>query len=96
MCPVPPSTAVTSTTNDKNDDEDDAAMSSTETSLNNVKKQRISDYDSDAETEVWQLSAIATDWTLMINRLAANCRNISDEVFPGIHVGDRFRLVHCL
>ena len=100
MCPVPPSTTtttVTSTTNDKNDDEDDATMSSSpeETSLNRErsKKQRIYDYDSDAETEVWQLSAIATDWTLMINRLAANCRNISDEVFPGIHVGDRLRFV---
>jgi hypothetical protein len=100
MCPVPPTTTVTSntsSTNEPNDDEDDVTMSSSETSLNieRSKKQRIYDYDSDAETEVWQLSAIATDWTLMINRLAANCRNISDEVFPGIHVGDRLRLVTC-
>jgi hypothetical protein len=54
-----------------------------------VAKKRVYDYDEDAETEVWQLSAIASDWTLTINRMAANCRNISDEVYPGIHVGDR-------
>jgi len=42
------------------------------------------------ETEVHHLVSIATDWTLMMDRrLAANCRNISDEVFPGIHLGDR-------
>jgi hypothetical protein len=55
-------------------------------------KKRFYDYDGDAETEVWQLSAIASDWTLTINRMAANCRNISDEVFPGIHVGDRSKI----
>lgn len=42
------------------------------------------------ETNVHHLITIATDWTLMMDRrLAANCRNISDEVFPGIHLGDR-------
>ena len=43
------------------------------------------------ETKVHHLVSIATDWTLMMDRrLAANCRNISDEVFPGIHLGDRY------
>jgi len=42
------------------------------------------------ETKVHHLVTIATDWTLLMDRrLAANCRNISDEVFPGIHLGDR-------
>lgn len=43
------------------------------------------------ETQPHHLISVATDWTLSTNRtLAANCRNISDEVFPGIHLGDRF------
>ena len=42
------------------------------------------------ETKLYHLSSIAEDWTLHIDRLAANCRNISDEVFPGIHLGDRY------
>lgn len=42
------------------------------------------------ETQPHHLISIATDWTLLMgNRLAANCRNISDEVYPGIHLGDR-------
>jgi len=41
------------------------------------------------ETKVHHLSSIATDWTLLIDRLAANCRNTSDEVYPRIYVGDR-------
>ena len=42
------------------------------------------------ETKLHHLSSIATDWTLLIDRHAANCRNISDEVFPRIHLGDRY------
>ena len=30
------------------------------------------------------------DWTLLIDRQAANCRNTSDEVFPRIYLGDRY------
>ena len=33
---------------------------------------------------------VDVDWSQKLNNhLAANCRNISDEVFPGIHLGDR-------
>jgi len=60
------------------------------TSDDSKKKKKYNNFDDDTETTVWQLSAIAGDWTLTINRMAANCRNISDEVFPGIHVGDWF------
>ena len=42
------------------------------------------------ETKVHHLYSIATDWTLLIDRQAANCRNISDEVFPSIFLGDRY------
>ena len=42
------------------------------------------------ETKLHHLYSIATDWTLLINRQAANCRNISDEVFPSIFLGDRY------
>ena len=42
------------------------------------------------ETKLYHLSSIATDWTLLIDRHAANCRNISDEVFPRIYLGDRY------
>eukprot|EP00093_Oithona_nana_P008005 08005.XXX_316132_318427_1 [CDS] Oithona nana genome sequencing. len=42
------------------------------------------------ETSAYELSKVDPDWSLKLNRnLAANCRNISDEVFPGIHLGDR-------
>ncbi|CAB4064256.1 unnamed protein product [Lepeophtheirus salmonis] len=41
------------------------------------------------ETNFHHLLIIASDWTINLNKLAANCRNISDEVFPGIHVGDK-------
>ena len=84
MCPVPPATS-------KNNDTDDSIPDSSTMSIPDRTKRRVYDYDSEAETEVWQLTAITTDWTLLINRMAANCRNISDEVFPGIHVGDRLR-----
>ena len=42
------------------------------------------------ETKLHHLYSIATDWTLLIDRQAANCRNISDEVFPSIFLGDRY------
>nr|ACO12051.1 Dual specificity protein phosphatase 3 [Lepeophtheirus salmonis] len=41
------------------------------------------------ETNFHHLLIIASDWTINLNKLAANCRSISDEVFPGIHVGDK-------
>ena len=45
------------------------------------------------ETSAYDLSKVDCDWSLKLNRnLAANCRNISDEVFPGIHLGDRSEL----
>ena len=71
-------------------DDVDVVVIDESTNKPTLVKKRFYDYDEDAETEVWQLSAIASDWTLTINRMAANCRNISDEVYPGIHVGDRF------
>ena len=85
-----PNTAASLSAESTTDDVDVVVIDATDESANKVVKKRFFDYDADAETEVWQLSAIASDWTLTINRMAANCRNISDEVFPGIHVGDRF------
>lgn len=85
-----PNTAASLSAESTTDDVDVVVIDATDESANKVVKKRFYDYDADAETEVWQLSAIASDWTLTINRMAANCRNISDEVFPGIHVGDRF------
>ena len=85
-----PNTAASLSAESTTDDVDVVVIVATDESSNKVVKKRFYDYDADAETEVWQLSAIASDWTLTINRMAANCRNISDEVFPGIHVGDRF------
>lgn len=47
-------------------------------------------YNDYEETTAYQLSQVAVDWSMKLNRnLAANCRNISDEVFPGLHLGDR-------
>jgi hypothetical protein len=103
--PAKTSTTITTTTTSKTDDANESTptstektstekpsieKTSTESSTEKSSKKRFYDLDDDAETEVWQLSAIASDWTLTINRMAANCRNISDEVYPGIHVGDRF------
>ncbi len=50
---------------------------------------RYFDYSYEIETSAYQLSLVEVEWSLKVNRLAANCRNISDEVFPGIHLGDR-------
>lgn len=47
------------------------------------------DLDFNELTDSRVLNAIATDYTLAINKLEKNCRNISDEVFPGVRVGDR-------
>ena len=49
----------------------------------------ISNLTYQEETKLHHLYSIATDWTLLIDRQAANCRNISDEVFPSIFLGDR-------
>ena len=47
-------------------------------------------YNDYEETSPYRLSQVTVDWSMKLNRnLAANCRNISDEVFPGIHLGDR-------
>lgn len=93
MCPLPPATSTTSSNTTPSNDTDQSTLSSipdsSSLSIPDRSKKRVYDYDSEAETEVWQLTAITTDWTLLINRMAANCRNISDEVYPGIHVGDR-------
>ncbi len=83
MCPVPPPSS-----NPKVPDSSNSCGVDHTTIDRNKKK--YNNFDEDKETTVWQLSAIAADWTLTINRMAANCRNISDEVFPGIHVGDWF------
>ena len=42
------------------------------------------------ETSIEVLDSIATDWTLAIEKLAANCSNISDEVYPGVHLGNKY------
>ena len=47
-------------------------------------------YNEAEETDAYQLSKVTVDWSMKFNNhLAANCRNISDEVFPGVHLGDR-------
>lgn len=43
----------------------------------------------DEETDVKLLLDVASSWTESSNKMPCNCRNISDEVFPGIHVGDK-------
>ena len=35
------------------------------------------------------LAAVSDDSDLYLQKMPGNCRNISDEVFPGIHVGDQ-------
>ena len=35
------------------------------------------------------LAAVSDDSDLYLQKMSGNCRNISDEVFPGIHVGDQ-------
>ena len=50
----------------------------------------LDQYDFNEETNAYQLSQVDCAVSMKLNRhLAANCRNISDEVFPGIHLGDR-------
>lgn len=39
-------------------------------------------------TDIDLLSTVSQDTNLLLSKLPTNCRNISDEVFPGIHVGD--------
>jgi len=41
------------------------------------------------ETRMELLAAVSTDSDLYLAKMPGNCRNISDEVFPGIHVGDK-------
>ena len=46
--------------------------------------------DPTQETSAHLLDLVATDFTLAVDwTLHRNCRNISDEVFPGIHLGDK-------
>jgi len=55
-----------------------------------IEQYMLDQYDFNEETNAHQLSKVDCDVSLKLNRhLAANCRNISDEVFPGIHLGDR-------
>ena len=35
------------------------------------------------------LATVSDDSDLYLQKMPGNCRNISDEVFPGIHVGDQ-------
>jgi len=35
------------------------------------------------------LISVSTDSDLYIDKMPGNCRNISDEVWAGIHVGDK-------
>ncbi len=40
------------------------------------------------ETSVSVLNSVISDFTLNLSKLAKNCRNIADEVFPGILLGE--------
>jgi protein-tyrosine phosphatase len=46
-------------------------------------------YNEYEETSAYSLSQVSVDASLKLVNLPANCRNISDEVFPGLHLGDR-------
>jgi len=41
------------------------------------------------ETRMELLKAVSEDSDLYLGKLPAKCKNISDEVFPRIHVGDK-------
>jgi len=41
------------------------------------------------ETSEKLLATVADDSDLYLQKMPSNCRNISDEVFNGIHVGDQ-------
>ena len=49
------------------------------------------DTDSEAyiKRKIPELRSIASDYTLAIEPMSPNCRNISDEVFPGLFLGDK-------
>ena len=47
-------------------------------------------YNEYEETSAYSLSQVSVDASLKLVNLPANCRNISDEVFPGLHLGDRW------
>jgi len=50
----------------------------------------LDQYDFNKETEAYILSQVDCAYSEKMNRhLASGCRNISDEVFPGVHLGDR-------
>ena len=50
----------------------------------------LDQYDFNKETEAYSLSQVDCAYSEKMNcHLASNCRNISDEVFPGVHLGDR-------
>ena len=50
----------------------------------------LDQYDFNIETEAYILSQVDCAYSEKMNRhLASNCRNPSDEVFPGVHLGDR-------
>lgn len=84
MCPVP-------RTNSDNQSQNEPTVPYQKLSREETRFiNRYNSYDEFEETSAFQLSRVDVDISLKINRnLAANCRNISDEVFPGIHLGDR-------
>jgi len=49
------------------------------------------DYEPDSftQTNLCLLTAVSEDTNLVLNKMPGNCRNIADEVFPGILVGDK-------
>ena len=82
MCPVP------RTNKDSVDTNGNAASVAADSDPRFFNRHMF--YNDREETSAFQLSQVDVDWSMKLNRnLAANCRNISDEVFPGIHLGDR-------
>ena len=47
------------------------------------------DLDPFETTDYRLLSSVTNDYSYTNYKLSKNCRNISDEVFPGVHVGDK-------
>ena len=89
MCPVPRTSNETSTCSDHGQRQSLAESVMTAEACRLVNLERY--FNAEVETTANQLSQVDVDWSMKLNRnLAANCRNISDEVFPGIHLGDRW------
>jgi len=58
--------------------------------LNNVTS-KMTKYEPNCRqiTDVDSLSAITEDTDNLLSKMPTNCRNISDQVYPGVYIGDK-------